>query len=91
MRKNLVSVVNYNIHLAWQDRAQLRPVRPDSEWLASALVLPAQDPVLKDQVLNGNITHSKHARVTREQKNSFEWGMFPIQNRVFFPSNMTMF
>ena len=32
-----------------------------------AKFLPAQDPVLKDQVLNGNITHSKHGHVTRKK------------------------
>ena len=30
-------------------------------------ILPAQDPVLKDQVLSGNITHSKHSHVTRKK------------------------
>ena len=34
----------------------------------TALFLPARDPVLKDQVLNGNITHSKHGRVTRKKE-----------------------
>ena len=34
-------------------------------------LLPAQDPVLKDQVLNCNITHSKHCHATRKEKQLF--------------------
>ena len=34
----------------------------------SLTILPAQDPVLKDQVLNCNITHSKHGHATRKNK-----------------------
>ena len=39
-------------------------------------VLPAWDPVSKDLVLNGNITHSKPDSFYLERRPGFEWGMF---------------
>ena len=55
------------------------------------VLLPARDPVLKDQVSSGNITHSKHGHVTGE-KTVLNGECSPFKAVLFlFPSNMTMF
>ena len=52
--------------------------------LCSALFLPARDPVLKDQVLNGNITHSKHGHVTRKKDPVLNGECSPFKTGSFF-------
>ena len=50
--------------------------RKSCSWMIRTCILPAQDPVLKDQVLNSNITHSKHGHVTRKNKMNGECSPF---------------
>ena len=47
-------------------------------------VLAAQDPVLKDQVLNCNITHSKHGHVTRKKDPVLNGECSPFKTGSFF-------
>ena len=49
-----------------------------------AVFLPARDPVLKDQVLNGNITHSKHGHVTRKKDPVLNGEHSPFKTGSFF-------
>ena len=57
--------------------------RTDRE-LRLSPILPARDPVLKDQVLNGNITHSKHGHVTRKKDPVLNGEHSPLKTGSFF-------
>ena len=58
-------------------------------WTAYKLVVvnyipPARDPVLKDQVLSGNITHSKHGHVTKKRDPVLNGECSPFKTGSFF-------
>ena len=47
-------------------------------------LLPARDLVLKDLVLSGNITHSKHDRFTKKITLALNGELSPFKTRSFF-------